>query len=223
MDARDVVVTILTGRRPALLERTLASIVDFEDDLLRTAYVVVLHNGGDQPTRPILAAHDGHLNKVLTTDDLLEVGPATSLLANAATASGLPYWLHLEDDWVATGDHPGWLDNARDILDDHDEISQVRLRRSDEPVLKRHQVTNAPIVWTAHGRYWTADDAHWTNNPALMRTWEAPLAWPAVGEREAQRRWHRAGQHAVAQLDPGVFVHIGDGDLSLRIATGSRL
>lgn len=223
MDARDVVLTVLTGRRPDLLQSTLESLVDFETDLLATATVVVLHNGADQPTRPILARHDGHIDRIVTTDDLLEVGPATSILAGEAMMSRKPYWLHLEDDWLATGDHPGWLDDARDILDDDDEIGQVRLRRSDEPVLTRHMVTNEPIVWTPHGRFRRADDAHWTNNPALMRTYEAPLGWPASGEREAQRRWRRAGMHAVAQLDPGVFIHSGGGDRSLRIATGSRL
>lgn len=223
MDARDVVLTVLTGARPDLLERTLGSLAEFEPGLLASATVIVLHNGGDQTTRPILARHDGHINAVLTTDQLINVGPATSILAGEAVKSRQPYWLHLEDDWAATGDHPAWLNQARNLLDDHDEIAQVRLRHVTEPVLPRHMVTNRPLQWEDRGSWRFAPDAHWTNNPALMRTWEAPLAWPAAGEREAQRRWHTANQHGVAQLDPGVFVHLGEDGRSLRKLTGSPL
>ncbi|WP_160051056.1 glycosyltransferase [Nocardiopsis sp. FR26] len=48
--AEQVVVTLLTGTRPELLARTLASLRDLHPHLLEDARVVVLHNGGDPGT-----------------------------------------------------------------------------------------------------------------------------------------------------------------------------
>ena len=222
IDASDVAITILTGARPDLLDRTLSSILSFEEGLLETAWICVLHNGSDDPTDLVLEHRLKRIDRFRRTRDLLPIGPATSILAEEAEGSGRRFWLHLEDDWMATGDHPGWLEIARALLRDDDEIAQVRLRRSSEKVLTRHMVTRRPISWREEGPFWISPDAHYTNNPSLIRAEEASLAWPAGGEKEAQRLWHAAGRKVTAQLDPGVFIHLGD-DRSLRKETGSPL
>jgi hypothetical protein len=222
IDASDVAITILTGSRPKLLDQTLLSILEFEEGLLETGWISVLHNGSDDQTAMILETRLKRIDRIRRTHDLLPIGPATSILAEEAAGSGRRFWLHLEDDWLATGDQPGWLEISRALLRDDPDLAQVRLRRSSEKVLDRHMVTRRPISWKDHGPFRISPDAHWTNNPALMRCSEASLAWPAGGEKEAQRRWHEAGRKKIAQLDPGVFIHLGD-DLSLRKKTGSPL
>lgn len=223
--AQDLVVTLLTGHRPGLLNLTLATLEVNAPWLLEDARVVVLHNGDDgtdDDTREVLDLYAGAWDERLSEPTLLETGPATSKLAARVPESWRPYWLHLEDDWGATGAHAGWLHLARELLAGDPELAQVRLRCDDERVLRRHMVTNRPLRWTDHGRYRLAPDAHWTNNPSLVRAQEAPLAWPARGERSAQRNWHAAERHKVAQLVPGEFKHLGDDD-SLRLKTGAEL
>lgn len=222
MDASDVVVTLLTGRRPELLARTLGTVTRHAPGLLETAHVEAFHNGADggDATSDILTLHTGVIDELHVRDELLEIGPATGLLAARAAASGQRWWLHLEDDWAATSAHDGWLDLARELLEHDADLSQVRLRRAAERVLSHHMVTGRPLRWRDHGEYRHAKDAHWTNNPALMRAVDAMVAWPAKGERDAQRRWHAAGRRAVAQLTPGVFEHLGEAD-SLRRVVGA--
>ena len=224
IDASDVVVTLLTGRRPELLTATLDGLRFNAPGLLESAHVVALHNGddgSDDDTITELELVGEHVDEWLTSEELWPVGPATSQLAARVPQAGRAYWLHLEDDWRATGRHPGWLDQARELLATDPGLAQVRLRRSDERVLTRHMVTREPLRWTDRGSYRRAPDAHWTNNPALVRAEDAVIAWPADGERAAQRRWYAAGRHATAQLVPGEFKHLGEG-ASLWRAIGSR-
>lgn len=224
INAADVAVTILTGHRPALLAATLDGLRFNAPGLLESAHVTVLHNGDDgtdDATVRELEIVGEHVDRWLTSYELLPIGPATSWLAEHAPQARCRWWLHLEDDWRVTKRHPGWLDLARELLAADEELAQVRLRRADERVLSRHMVTRRPLRWRDHGDHRRATDAHWTNNPALMRADEAQLAWPADGERHAQRRWHAAGRRAVAQLVPGEFTHLGD-DASLRLAVGSK-
>lgn len=220
--------TFLTGGRPELAKRTLESLEDFEPGLLEAAHVIVLVNGKDLPTLKALLDFSQYFDAVRYTDEMLPVGPATSLLAEEAKNSGKPFWLHLEDDWLATGDHPDWLIQAQEHLTSSPQVGQVRFRRASEPTRARHMVTERPVRWDKSpavserlGAFWTIDDIHWTNNPALMRSEEASVAWPAAGEMEAQRKWWKAGFRNSVQMVPGVFVHIGEGDLSLRKRTGS--
>lgn len=223
--AEDVVVTVLTGHRPRLLELTLAALEVNAPGLLASAYTVVLHNGddgSDEETRELLDLYAWAWDELHAEPELLPVGPATSRLATRVVPAWRAYWLHLEDDWGAAGAHPGWLDRARELLATDPELAQVRLRRASEPVLRRHMVTRRPLRWEDRGDHQVARDAHWTNNPALVRALDAGLAYPADGEREAQRNWRRAGRRKVAQLVPGEFVHLGD-DASLRVRTGSPL
>lgn len=221
VDASDVVLTLLTGDRPALLTDTLTALRGTAPGLLESAYVVVLHNGGDPATRRVLDAHADVIDERLVHEGQpLTCGEATSRLAATASTTGRPLWLHLEDDWTAQAGPPGWLDTARQILTHHPEVFQVRLRHTSDRVLTRHMVTRQPIRWTDHPGYRFAPTAHLTFNPTLMRTSDAANVWPAEGERAAQNHAHTAGLCAVAQLVPGVFTHAG-ANASLRELTGS--
>lgn len=218
MIANDVVVTILTGGRPSLLADTLESVRRHADGLLDTALVIALNNGGDTQTGRVLSRHDDVIDRMFTTKQMLPIGPAVSQLAHRVVRSGKPWWLHLEDDWRC---HPcgDWLDATRMIFEVSPRVSQVRLRLADEPVLSRHMVTREKLRWREMDWFRLSPDAHYTLNPSLVRTSDVEDAWPAEGERAAQRRWRKAGHREVAQLVPGVFAHTGK--TSLRRTTGS--
>lgn len=218
-DASDVVVTLLAGHRPDLFADTLEALRRHCGDVMGTAYVVALVNGGDPADLAVVDAHRDVIDTVDVSDRLLGVGPATSVLAAAAAATGRRFWLHVEDDWRA---HPcpGWLDLARRLLERGD-VDQVRLRRADERVRLRHMVTRRPLRWTDHGSWRHCEDAHLTFNPSLLRTADIGAGWPSGSEYAAEERWHAAGLRGVAQLVPGVFAHTGE-DRSLRAVTGSR-
>jgi predicted O-methyltransferase YrrM len=218
VDARDVVVTVLTGGRPDLLASTLEAVRATAPGLLETAYVHLLDNGPDARTSAVLGAHADVLDAIERQVEQ-PIGEAVTHLAEAAAASGRTYWLHLEDDWAATPDHAGWLDTARRILAEHPQVHQVRLRHDTEQVLGRHMHTRRPLRWDDRGDWRYAPEAHWTLNPTLVRTAGIHRVWPAVGERQAQAHAHDAGMRGVAQLVPGTFVHTG-GDASRRAVTG---
>lgn len=212
VDASNVAVTILTGLRPALLAATVASVQDTAPGLLASAHVTVLHNGADPDTSDLLDGYDWVDRRIVIDGPQLAHGPATSALFGGLPDR--PYLLHLEDDWAAVSLHEGWLDAARAVLDADPEVGQVRLRHRGDRVLPRHMVTGRPIAWTPHHIAGASTAvAHWTLNPSLMRTAEIGALWPADDESQAMRRFAASGA-LTAQLDPGVFTHLG-GDASL--------
>src|SRR5690606_40400143 len=73
-----VVVTVLCGRRPDLLEVTLATLRATAPGLLDTAHVIVLHNGADPETGEVVDRHRGVVNQVINTTELLTCGQGTS-------------------------------------------------------------------------------------------------------------------------------------------------
>lgn len=220
LDASDTVVTVLTGRRPSLLEGMLASTRDHHPGLLDTAHVEVLVNGGDTETRHVVERHADAVDRVQATEDLEPIGSAMSLLAERAVASGRRFWIHLEDDWEALPADGAWLDVARAVLDGDEHVGQVRLRRDDNRVLSRHMVTGRPLRWEDRAGWRRTGDAHLTFNPSLLRTSDIGRAWPCDSERHAQARWHDSGPRAVGQLMPGVWTHAGEGR-SLRLEVGA--
>jgi hypothetical protein len=224
VDASDVALTILTGRRPALLSDTIDSLRAYAPGLLESAQVIVLHNDGGSGADPLTRAQIELLRaSVVETTSLYPIGRATSLLERAVRQSGAAYWLHLEDDWRLSSATPGWLDHAREILGTQKrptDVAQVRLRHWSERVLPRHMVTRAPITWLHHrapGRppHATAQ-AHLTFNPFLARTDALTPAFPCTDEADFMDRGHSLGLRTVANLYPGVFTHLGEGSLSLR-------
>jgi hypothetical protein len=222
VDASSVVVTVLTGARPHLLAQTLTSLRATAPGLLDTARVIVLRNGSDDETRVVLDGHQDVIDALVEVGpDLMPLGQATSLLAQAAHESGRTYWLHLEDDWVARTAHDGWLPEAMGILDSTPWVGQVRLRHHGETTLGYHMVTRETLRWALSGHALVSRAAHWTCNPALVRTVDIPRVWPAPTEVRAQRRAHVSGLRGIARMVPGVFNHIGGGGESLRLKTGS--
>lgn len=205
-----LVVTVLTGRRPNLLARTLDALRATQRPLLEDAYTLALHNGGDEETANVLRANQDLFNMTVVSPTFLGIGEATSTLFGMAQDRG-EYLLHVEDDWEAS---PGeWWNQAKALLEDG--IFQVRLRRASETVLAKHMVTKKRIEWEQGDDFNFTRDAHYTLNPSLMRMVNVAKGWPALSEREAQRNLWRAKKRKVAQLVPGVFTHIG-GEDSLR-------
>lgn len=208
-----LLITLLTGSRPHYLERTLASLVEHQSDLLKDARIIAMHNGGDDATHAVLAKYREIIEAVATTQALLPIGAAVSNLFAGVATYDAEYILHLEDDWTAG---PGeWLEDAIKLLG----ISfQVRLRLASAKVLPKHMVTGKAIRW-ARGRggtYWPTADAHYTLNPSLMRLADIKAGFPARDERHAQAKFHEAGYRKVVQLVPGIFTHIGEQSLRKR-------
>lgn len=220
-DADDLVVTVLTGRRPKLLQETLDSLALSSPGLLETCYLAVLHNGGDDETKAVTSRYRQLIDRLDTSDALMPIPNATATCATMAEASGRRFWLHLEDDWRSLGVHKDWLNEAQAILDTDSKISQIRLRHHLEPVLKKHMVTGEPLVWQQRSGYNLGRSVHKTWNPALVRTEDAMVGFPARDEKDHQRQWMESGRCKVAQLLPGEFVHIGE-QKSLAASEGSR-
>jgi hypothetical protein len=211
-----LLVTILTGSRPLLLERTLASLKAHHGPLMQDAETQVMHNGGDWPTVQVLDRYPDLVGVITVTPTLYGIGEAVSKLFELAAQSDAEYLLHLEDDWEA---YPGdWYHQAVRLLEDG--AFQVRLRRSVEHSLPRHMVTKRPIRWVSGNHHRFTADAHYTLNPSLIRLADVRKGWPATGEQDAQRKFWEAGCRQVAQLVPGIWSHIG-GEDSLRRRVGT--
>lgn len=213
IDASDITITILTGRRAHLLERTLSSL---PKTMLETcARVVLLNNGGDAETQRVadhwLAPRDVYLE----TDDFLPMGLALAHL-NEHIHTNLMF--HLEDDWDYATFEDTWLDDAREALEDQ-QVFQVRCRHAGEKTRANHMVTRRKIRWQPCRQGLVADDAHFTTNPCLIRTRDWTKLWPCAGEQTAMRAAWNDGLRKVVQLAPGAFVHTGEND-SLREITG---
>lgn len=216
-----LLVTILTGRRPAYLEETLRAL----ESAVRTcegAQVFCWINGADAPSVEVAAGFNW-ITQVERQQEFRPIGPNVSRLAEAARSSGLAYWLHMEDDWKAEGDD-GWISDACSILDHEATVGQVRLRRADEPVSRSNLVSHRMIRWHPRPIFrrrgalkYRVARAHATYNPSVMRAGQAAEWMIASSEPEAMRKFH-ASKMLVAQTYPGVFRHIGE--KSLRRQTG---
>lgn len=209
-----VIITILTGSRPELLKRTLQSLFEVMPEL-RSQHILALANGNDQPTIDVLEKFDVSYK---TTAKLLPIGEAISLLADWVLKSGMKYWLSLEDDWQAVS---SGVSKAVWILDRFPDISQVRLRHTSEWVMPKHMITGVPINWHRRNGFLYAT-AHRTLNPNLARVEDIPKCFPCTGERHMQKRALKNGLTTIAQLEPGIFKHIG-AENSLREVTKCEL
>lgn len=227
LDASDVALTILTGRRPRALATLLDSLRAEAPGLLETAGVMIMHNGGAAGDDPLTAEL---INQVaaakLETSSLYGIGRATSLLERATRQSGRKFWLHLEDDWRLATLDPGWLGQAKLALTAPG-VAQVRLRHASEPVLGKHMVTGKPITWGGAETLpmLQSPDAHLTFNPFLTVVGRLTPAFPCSDEGDMQRRAHALNHRKVVQLYPGAFVHTGGssgGAASLRANGGSK-
>lgn len=190
--------TILTGRRPHLLARTLRSLERFAP----TQNYLVCHNGADPDTIPVYLSTTLSV-KVEAWNDWLGIGEATTRCADYARESGAEFWCHLEDDWELRT--PPRFGEAKFLLRSQD-IGQVRLRSLRDRTLPYHYITRQPTIWDDYGSY-RIGDTHLTFNPALWRTADLDL-FPVTDEPDAMRRSPYTHN---AQLDPGHFVHIGKG------------
>lgn len=225
-----VIITLLAGGRPHLLERTIEGIRPMLD--MQQIYLHVHLNQRDEQSRVIasrfLEPLLGRITVSFPSDDgVMPIGPAFSECAQVAADSGADFWLHLEDDWLVDTADRFWLHRAAGILDELDEVGQVRLRHSGERTLPYHMLTKRALLWRADLTLGAliAEEAHWTFNPSLVRTAEVASTFARAhlsGERHAQEITHSAGYRSVAQLHPGVFRHIGGGRESLADRTGGR-
>lgn len=215
IDATGVVLCILTGWRPHLLRQTLASL---PAGLLRSAYVIVCHDGGDDDTRRVLEKYEKDIDilHIKTHDDrqMDTIGVNWSALASEAVEHGA-YMMMLEDDWQYITEEQSWIQSAIGALADPD-IAQVRLRHLSDRVRPRHMITGESTRWTPH-QYGLISDTHFTFNPSLMRTADIHRIFPCDGEIQAQTRAMTEDMRCVVQLVPGVFTHLAGDDDSMRV------
>ena len=209
----NLTIAVLTGRRPALLERTLTAFTDHHPEVWGSAVRCVMHNTGDDATRQVLDRYDWDLRHT-TNGRLLPIGEASQILGQQVEEAGTEFVMRLEDDWEA---HPvDWWEDAVQLLDT---AGQVRLRRHDEKVMGRCAVCRNQMLWVEQDGHRVTKDAHYTHNPSLMRTELFLTLFPYRDERDAGRKFH--GQPA-AQHVPGVFSHLGGDGKSLKKNGGRR-
>jgi len=201
-------ISILTGDRPGLLARTLATFEARWPGQARAAHVCAFVNGADEASRSVVEAV-GWIDRIMTYGpDVIPIGLATSLVIGAVAAHGdVDLVLHVEDDWETRTMDDEALVRAATYLED-ETVGQVRVRHRSERCLPRHMITGKPIGWRRHDDY-LRGLAHFTFNPALIRAGLVDRIFPARDERHAQRRFLMTGLDVV-QLEPGVFAHSGD-------------
>lgn len=231
VDASNVIITMVTGGRPDMLQRTLRNLTTRAPGLLDSARFIVLHNGVldlDQTVRATFEVLGDYEDKIDSFIDvacgpggILGPGAAYAYLASCVNQCATPNdtWLHIEDDWSLEGLSTGWLEAAEDILRNHSSIGSVRFRHVSEPTLRRNMLTGEPIEWRPFGpNFEVATSAHWTFNPALTRVEMARHLKGVRSEHEAQTAVARLGAERTARHTPGVFVHAGQ-ESSLRLET----
>ena len=212
-DGAGLVATLLTGGRPQLLGATLARMAVLREAFPALRLVAYVNQADRASCEQLERAEVPYTESPIGS--LTSIGHGTSLLARRAFEADRRLWLHLEDDWLLDRHlAEPTLREAAALLHVAPEIKQVRLRKIDERVLNRHQVTQRALGWTLHDRHARAA-AHWTFNPSLVRLGAAEPALALCEdfetEEEAQRRiHHRFPGLLVAQLSPGIFQHGGE-------------
>ena len=204
-------IAVLTGRRPRLLDATLQDFLAKHASVWALASKVVFHNSGDDETAQVLDLYDWDRREV-TDGPLLGCGEASQYLGALALSQKSRFVMRLEDDWACLP--VDWLDDAVDVLADRT-VGQVRLHHSSVPTQTVNMVTKRKLTWkpyrdTGH----LIADAHYTHRPSLMRSSDFAALFPYRNEFHAMRRFRLTGMQVV-QHQPGVFTHIGDGELSL--------
>jgi hypothetical protein len=194
---RDTVVTMLSGARPKLLDRTLSNLHDYI-----IANMIGLANGGDKET---IEVYKNYGVNPIVTPYLLPTGSATSFLADLAFSSKKGYWLQLQDDWDFITQDDMWLERAKKALQ---ESHQVRLRHFSDPVKQTHMYTKKPFKLKTSG-CGKVGKMHWTFNPTLQKCKTIPSVFPNVSERDSQKRAVESNKSIVTQLYPGCFLHNG--------------
>lgn len=213
----DVVVVILTGRRPGVLAQTLQSLQGAAGGRLDKWDVVALVNGADEPTLAQLRRHPW-IRVEPRPGNVRPTGPAISELMEFAQASGRRYTLHLEDDWRCMHPASTWLDRAAFALS-RPNVGQVRLRSEREKVMNINMATGRRIRWSRADDHAYSENAHLTFNPNLMLTADLEHIYPCRGELDAQANFER--RHlGVVQLVPGAFRHLGIDSLRRSLRRG---
>jgi hypothetical protein len=217
----DVTIAVLTGKRPALLEATLAALVTNQPELYAAAAKVVIHNTGDPETAEVLDRYVWD-ERVVLKGKLRGIAEASQHLIKAAALADRRHVLRLEDDWLVSS-RPFYAEAAALLEDPELNVGQIRLRDASETVMVKHRVTKKPMIWREldNGHLW-APSAHYTHNPSLMRTWDYAAMAGYTDEIDAARRFFEAGWSTVQHV-PGAFVHAGDKNrgLSLKWSVGS--
>lgn len=214
-----ICVTVLTGRRLPLLRRTISALSNCDTSFWTSNHIIVYLNGHDPDTRAYcesLSFIDRFEHR--DTQEPEPIGDAVSRLVTWIP-KGFRYHLHLEDDWECQASDLQFLLDAMTILETEEAVGQVRLRLASENVLSHHMVTNAEAPWTdrtAADLTYRVAALHFTFNPSLVRTRDLPKFLPASNEIIAATNYLNHFP-LIAQLEPGVFKHIGNGSLSLRV------
>ena len=212
-----VLITILTYRRPNYLAQTLEALERhvYTPEICRGEIFI---NAEDPKTRSVINRHRHLFEEVFSSPTNLHQAPALNRLWSNTSAE---YILHVEDDQVAT--RGGWLQPALAFLHKYPNIGQLRLSPFWEaPHLARHNlITRKPIEFfppeTIEGEKFSRmrEPAHLTFMVSLMKM-EAirqivPLGIDSVrdqAENEAQQKFHAAGW-GTAQIHNSPFLHIG--------------
>ena len=210
-------ICFLTGQRIDLFRRTIESIYINIPDVLENCYTITLLNSPDAITYSYIKNLSDINECRAHKKGILPIGDGTSILnIELANKKGIEYILYVQDDWLVDSVDRFWLKQALNILDIHSEIGQVRLRHSDERVLKYHMITKNPITWEKKDGFLYSKSAHFTFNPSIIRTRDVYKIFPCITEWGAQKKFLKSGL-ATAQIIPGVFRHLGTKDQSLKL------
>ncbi len=213
----EVLITVLTSRRPRYLRRTLSALERnvFREDLLRTWIFV---NGADPATIGVINRYRPGFDRLFLSPENLGQVPALNRLWRDLAGRRV---LHVEDDMVA--ERGGWLESCLEFLDRNPEVGQLRLYPfwGVYHISRINLVTRRAIEFESPQKIGdeqfslTVEPAHFAFvpsliNPAALEDIVPIEAGPLRDQAEnyAQRIFHQRGWRT-AQMHDAPFRHIG--------------
>lgn len=178
-----VCMTILTGKRPDVLRRSLESYK--EHGLLDAVHVALAYNfAGDEETYAVLDEF------CIGSDDESECGlkngPATSALMSRFLKTDCQVLLHVEDDFILDSDlhqaYPEWFQTAAGLAMNPD-VGQVRLRDIEHlgALVNVQQDPKQKPLFAGDGS--AASNLHFVSNKLVV--WETEPEWPFMVSSES--------------------------------------
>jgi hypothetical protein len=205
-----ILVCVLSYRRPAYLERTLASFTGHNRALIGGELrMIALDQCRSAKTAAVFQAHGDRIEKVYTSEANLGIGWGFSQLVELSHRHEAEFILFLEDDWLCQVGLAEHLEHVQWLFRTYPDVGTLRLRTVEDPVAAVNHVTMEPVYKEPRGGEFLVGNYHYVFNPHLVRAEVARSMIPVASEHHAQIRYHALGLQA-AQLVDRMFVHIGD-------------
>jgi len=199
-----VVVTILTYRRPDYLKKTLESFFEMND--ADKFLLTMLVQDRDRGTEKVLDKWKNRIHHISYPNVNLGCAGGWNFLMGKTMESGLPYVIHLEDDFVSNESVSNYLPELIKLMKQNN-IGCIRLRSIKDKVSSHNIITKKEIKYRRTGNIGIGN-GHFTFNPTITKLSVIKKIIPVTREGEAMRKYEKLGLET-GQLFANCFSHIG--------------